>query len=223
MHKNNKLWLSDVKKKYPKSFSKSKVLELGSGTTSELVIRSYFKKCNYTGVDIVGKDQGVKGVDVIAEAGSTKFKKNYFDTLVCFSMLEHDPNWKKSVSHNIQFLKNGALIIFSFGSNGNRRHDPEPWGEVEYDDFIKYCNRLPIKIIDAFFEEERYGYDCAGAFNMIAIKSKTRGKYDYHKINLVKQKPMHSRAFDDLLYVINRTRRNAKIILKKNKYFYNEG
>lgn len=227
MHRNNKLWLKNLKKKYPKSFKSVKVLELGSGTTTnDLVIRSFFKKCKYIGVDLVGEDNGVYGVDVIGKAGSTIFKRNYFDTLICFSMFEHDQTWRKSLSHNLEFLKPDGMIFISFGADGNRRHDPEPWAPVKYDVFLKFCQTKRIKIIDAFFEEERYGYDCAGAFNFIGQKKDKYNnikEFEIESVKLVNSKSLVNRLKDILLYYAIRSRRNIyKIIPLKNKYFYNQ-
>jgi len=182
MHINNKLWLKDLKNTYHRSFKGVKVLELGSGTfdTKELVVRRYFDDCIYVGVDKTGIDGGNRGVDVIAEAKSTKFTKGTFDTLICVSMFEHDPDWKKSLSHNLQWVKDGGMIFISFGAEGNRPHMPYPWKPVPYLEFLKYCFRIGIDITDAFFEEERYGRNCAGSFNAVGIKSepgRTKGHF----------------------------------------------
>jgi SAM-dependent methyltransferase len=225
MHRSNKLWLKYLKKKYPKSFTNAKVLELGSGDTSrELAVRSYFKSCEYVGVDRVGKEHGVYGVDVVKEAGLTDFKNDYFDTLLCFSMFEHDPKWKSSLMHNLKYLKSGAMIFICFGAEGNRRHDPEPWAIVKHADFLNFCFTLPIKVIDAFFEEERYGYDCAGAFDLIAQKKRKLVK-NLTKI-IVKPVPQKSKMQilkDNFLYHAVRFKRNLQNIIHiKQKYFYSQ-
>lgn len=226
MHRSNKIWLSDLKKKYPKSFSRAKVLELGSGdTTGELTIRSGFKNCEYTGVDRVGGDHGVYGVDIIKDAKRTKFKNDYFDTLICFSMFEHDPEWQLSLSHNLKFLRLGAMIFISFGAEGNRRHDPEPWAQVKYGDFLKFCSTLPIKVLDAFFEEERYGYDCPGAFNVVAQRKDTIekdvNKYLISNVRLVPPRSHLQLLIGDAFYYVNRFKINLrnKMYIKR-KYFY---
>lgn len=171
MHTNNKKWLRDLKKQYPSGFVRKSVLELGSGTTEKLLVKPLFEKCQYIGVDKVGKEGGNRGVDIVLEAKHTTFKKNQFDTLVCLSMFEHDPHWRQSFSHNLKWLKPGGYIFLCFGAEGNLHHGPEPWALVPYRKFLNFCTSLPIQILDAFFEEERYGYDgTPGVFDMVAKK-----------------------------------------------------
>lgn len=166
MHDNNLKWLIDLKRAYPAHFNNAAVLELGSGYGQGSRIRAQFTDCRYVGVDIV---EGY-GVDVVSAAKDTQFSEGEFDTLVCLSMFEHDPEWRESISHNIPWVKSGGLIIMCWGAEGNLHHGPEPWCIVPEQEALDYLDTLPIKIVDNFFEETRYGLDCAGAYDLIAIK-----------------------------------------------------
>ncbi len=166
MHKNNQLWLKDLKQKYPNNFINAEVLELGSGYNTVATTKSYFENCKYIGVDTVAG----RGVDVVCAAKNTQFKEEQFDTLLCLSMYEHDPTWRESITHNIPWVKKGGLIIMCWGAEGNLHHGPDPWALVPEKVALAHFATLPIKIIDNFFEEGRYGPDCAGAYDLIAYK-----------------------------------------------------
>jgi len=118
MNSKDHKWLEEKKKQHPEWFKEVRVLELGSRTLNGTV-RDYFENCEeYVGVDwIDGQD-----VDVVCYAHETKFKKEHFDILISFSMLEHDDFWKKSLSHNIPFLKRGGIIMLSWAGIGSIPH-----------------------------------------------------------------------------------------------------
>lgn len=211
MHINNLQWLTDLKGQYPKYFTKAKVLELGSGSTSIPVVRGFFKNCEYMGVDRVGLEGGNHGVDYTIEAKSTNFKKNYFDTLVCLSMFEHDPDWKKSLSHNLPWLKSGGIIIICFGAEGNLHHGPDPWKLVPYKEFLKHASILPFNVLDAFFEEERYGYDgTPGVFNILAKKLR-RGQKKKWSVSAMDVRPVPPRRITFSMHISQSTKFLATI------------
>lgn len=160
MHLNNRKWLEDCKKKYPKNFNKCSVLEIGSQDVNGTA-RDYFEDCDYVGIDI---EQG-KGVDIVMNARKTKFETK-FDTLLFLSVFEHDLNWKNTFKHNIQWIKKGGLCLVSFGSEGNLPH-MDIWKPVPSQEFLSYCKELKVKVAEAFFEEDRYGNGDKGIFNLI--------------------------------------------------------
>jgi len=168
MHHNNILWLRDLREKYPENFTKAKVLEIGSADIAG-TIRSEFIDCKYIGVD---QNSG-PGVDLVSDAKETIFKPEYFDTLAIFSVFEHDLGWKETLKHNLQWLKRGGICIICFGAEGNEPHlvDTIGWKLVPHQEFLDYCLTLPgIRVVDWFFEEERYGKNCAGAFDVLLQK-----------------------------------------------------
>src|SRR6185295_17320064 len=140
-----------------------KILELGSGSQRIAgSIRPYFNEAQeYIGVDI---EEG-PGVDIVSRAQDTKFEENYFDTLAIFSLFEHDLDWKETMSHNIKWLKPGGLIFTCFGAEGNEPH-MSVWQPVPHQEFLDHAKSLGLKVLDAFFEEDRYGKNCAGAYDV---------------------------------------------------------
>lgn len=163
MHLGNKGFLNYLKKKYPESF-RGAVLELGSQDVNGSIRPWFTEARKYVGVDLCPG----KGVDIVSKAAETKFRKYEFDTLACFSMFEHDPDWKRSFSHNLQWLKPGGMIFLCWGAEGNTRHDPEPWALVPVADWDQAAKSWPIEVVEGFFEKKKFNPDCKGAFDVIA-------------------------------------------------------
>ena len=163
MHDNNKKWLNDLKKQYPSNFKDCKVLEVGSKDWNGSV-RSWFENCMYWGIDI---EQG-SGVDQIISA--RKFPSlPIWDTIVSFSVLEHDSEWRSSLHNILGGLKKDGILLMCWGAEGNIKHN-EPWALVPHREVVNYLNKLGFKIIDSFFEEDRYGKNCAGCYNLVVKK-----------------------------------------------------
>ena len=170
MHENNRRWLADLQRAYPDHFHHARVLELGShiwGTPPHDTIRPYFTECHYVGVDALPGP----GVDIAVHARDTQFRTGEFDTLAIFSMFEHDPDWRTSLRHNLGWLRPGGLLVTCFGAEGNAPHLMD-WAIVPHREFLDYCTQdTGLDILDAFFEEERYGINCAGCYNVVGRKS----------------------------------------------------
>jgi len=151
MHHNSYKWLSDLSKQYPRNFKGARVLEIGSYDFNG-TIRDFFSDCDYIGVDALKGP----GVDIVALGEETEFEKESFDTLAVFSVFEHDSNWRKTLSHNLQWVKPNGMIFVSFGAEGNPRHRMN-WKLVPHQEFLDYCSEIGLEIVDAFDENERYG------------------------------------------------------------------
>ena len=165
MHAGNHQFLNSIKTQYPDYFRGKSVLELGSLNINGTV-RIYFDQCQYIGVDkTAGPD-----VDLVCEAKSTSFQPGQFDTIVCTSMFEHDPDWKQSFGHNLQWLKSGGLWVASWGAEGNRHHAPDPWAPVLMADMREFVKTLPLHNVDIFWEREKHAADCDGCADMTAFK-----------------------------------------------------
>jgi SAM-dependent methyltransferase len=157
-------WLVDLKLNYPPLFNKSNILEIGAeGTWPE--VRELFPSGEYTGVDRIAGPN----VDIVGDAATIEFTRS-FDVILCLSMFEHDPQWKDSLTHILQYLKPGGYVIGCHGAEGNLHHGPAPWEPVPSQEFLDFCETLPVIVMDSFFEEERYGPDCAGAFDWLLKK-----------------------------------------------------
>jgi hypothetical protein len=66
-------------------------------------------------------------------------------------MLEHDPRWRESLAHNLQWLKRGGLLLLSWGAEGNLRHDPEPWAWVPVIDVKDWASSMKLTILEGFW------------------------------------------------------------------------
>jgi len=165
MNKTNKIVLADWKKKYSDNFKNCNVLELGSADVNGSV-REFFENCKYIGVD----KRKASGVDIVCEAKNTRFWKDYFDTLISFSMIEHDPDWKESLKNNIEWLRKDGLLMICYGAEGNNPHYDGGFHIIVSHKKILSFLKKDFAIIDNFFEEERYKNDCPGAYYIIARK-----------------------------------------------------
>ena len=170
MHGANFEFLDEIKLKYPEYFSNCKVLEIGSCTSwnnKPPAFESYFDNCEYTGIDIIEGE----GVDIVVRAQDAVFPKKHFDTILCFSVFEHDPDWKTALSHNLSFVKDDGMLFLAWGANGNRPHKPYPFKEVSEQEFLDFVKTLPVEVIKSFFERTRYkGYAIGGYVAILKVK-----------------------------------------------------
>lgn len=178
MHENNRRWLTDLRSTHPAFFHRARVLEIGSriwGTPSD-TIRPFFTECDYIGID---KMDG-PGVDIrVDDVGHLPLDFPWVDTLAIFSVFEHDPNWRQTLRLSVEMiLRPGGLLVTCFGAEGNQHHAPEPWAPVPHAEFLKHGVAIGLVIMDAFFEEERYGRNCAGCYNVVAGKPLATGVVD---------------------------------------------
>lgn len=168
MHDNNHKWLRDLQKAYPQAFHDVAVLEIGSkiwGVPPNDTVRPYFTDCYYVGVD---REDG-PGVDVVSEVSNLTFVPESFDVLVSFSLFEHDPAWRSTLKSALRFLCPGGLLFTCFGAEGNLPHLMR-WAIVPHRQFLLECVANDLTVLDHFFEEDRYGKDCAGCYNVVAMK-----------------------------------------------------
>lgn len=160
------MWLGHLRGRYKEYFNKAKVLEIGSYNVNGTA-RDFFVDCEYVGVD---RDEG-PGVDVVSQATETEFEPLYFDTLICLSVFEHDFEWASGFEHALQWVRKHGLIIVSWGAEGNLPHG-QSWAPVPSGAFMeKVKNGWSIRILDHFFEHDRYhDPSVSGVFNVLAIK-----------------------------------------------------
>jgi len=178
MHANQFLTLADWKTKWPKSFENCKVLELGSLNAAghgpegpHGTVRIYFNNCEFVGID---KQSGLC-VDIVVEAKDTKFTKNYFDTLISSSMFEHDPEWKESLAHNIQWIRPGSMLFFNFGAEGNNVHNCGGFHIiVPHKEFLSSCRKLGLEVLESFWEEEKWGGNSPGSYCVVCKKPESK-------------------------------------------------
>ncbi len=166
MHVNNHKWLADVRNSHPQHFDGARVLEIGSKNWNGTA-REHFANCRYVGID---REPGA-GVDIVVDGDDVPAQlQRDFDTLVMLSVFEHDPHWRHTLAKYLPHLRPGALVVTCFGAEGNLPHPPMPWAQVPHREFLDYAVTLPLEVLDSFFENDRYGNECAGCFNVLMRK-----------------------------------------------------
>lgn len=165
MHVGNEQWVADIQKRYSDEITGAKLLELGSlninGTARDLM-----KPATWIGID----QTAGPCVDIVCRAAETAFTEAEFDVILSTSMIEHDPDWRESLAHNLFWLKPGGLFLLSWGAEGNHRHDPEPWAAVPVGDVLQWCLNMKLEILEACWEKHRYEGDCMGCYDMVLRK-----------------------------------------------------
>lgn len=164
MHQNNRRWLTELSLERPGWFDGTRVLEIGAAGADPF-IRDLFTTDDYTGIDIVPGPN----VDLVADAKFHKHDLSY-DVIMCFSVLEHDPGWETIMENAYDLMHPGSMMIGCHGAEGNLHHGPEPWAIVSARNFLFAVTDIGFVVIESFFEEERYGPDCAGAYDWILTK-----------------------------------------------------
>lgn len=167
MHVGNQDWLESLRLQYEQRIRGASILEIGSMDWNGSARSHFGAAARYIGVDHLAGPS----VDVVSSAAKTSFAREEFDILICLSLFEHDPEWKDSLEHNLQWVKKGGLIVLCWGAEGNLPHDPQPWAIVPVAAFMEASKRWPIKVIDAFFECDRYTPDCPGCYDVLAVKT----------------------------------------------------
>jgi hypothetical protein len=166
MHQGNRDWLALLRHRYAAEIKGSSILEIGSMDWNGSA-RPYFSTAaRYVGVDHAPGPS----VDVVCPAAETKFKPLEFDILICLSVFEHDPDWRRSFCHNLQWIKEWGLLIVCWGAEGNLCHGPLPWAIVPVNDFMKMSQESNVFIVERFFESERFTPDCSGCYDVVARK-----------------------------------------------------
>jgi SAM-dependent methyltransferase len=152
LHKEVKLFLRKVKRRFPKSFVDCKVLELGSlddnGTP-----RPFFRNCEYVGVDW----RAGPCVDIVSFVHDLGFGDATFDTVVSTEMLEHDRFAEQSFLTGFRFLKPGGLLVFTCANEKRPKHRLEHGFQNYYEGVTKqqllgWCSKCEFASL--FVEEE---------------------------------------------------------------------
>ena len=124
MHNEVRSFISSVRQMYPAFFFRSKVVEMGSLNICGSLRHFFWFNKKYVGVDL-GKG---KGVDVICHAHEYIPMGFYPDVVASCEMLEHDANWKSSLTNMYSILKPYGLFIMTCAApdrleHGTRKHN----------------------------------------------------------------------------------------------------
>jgi len=101
----------------PQFFYNKKVLEIGSLYICGSV-RSYFRDCNYTGLDVAPG----RGVDLVCEGQSYTAPDAEYDHIISCEAMEHNPAWKETFLNMTRLTKPGGLITLTCASYGRAEH-----------------------------------------------------------------------------------------------------
>lgn len=110
-HREQIEFVKSLKAQFPRRFARVNVLEFGSRNVNGTV-RDLFSGCFYCGVDAVSGP----GVDYVCEAAQFPddwpevFGRDWQTVFSC-EMLEHDPNWRQSVSVMVRAVAPGGMFF----------------------------------------------------------------------------------------------------------------
>lgn len=142
MHKEQRVFVKGVKKKYPWYFEKTKVIDVGSLDINGNN-RYLFKGSSYLGIDIVAG----KNVDLVGPAHEALIKCPPVDVVISTECLEHDKDWKLTLQAMYHSLRRGGLMIMTCAGMGREEHgtnDHHPWCSPGTNDY--YENRSVFDI-----------------------------------------------------------------------------
>lgn len=156
-HPEQRNFVKYIKDKFPNFFSNKKVIEIGSLNINGS-IRSFFKDCEYLGVD-VGKG---KDVDLVCEGQKLDHSNDFYDVSASCECFEHNPYWLETFINMHRMTKKNGLVFFTCATTGRKEHgtnksnkEASPLTEWEYyknlteEDFTKN-----IDIYNMFSEYE---------------------------------------------------------------------
>jgi len=117
MHPEARHFMSFVKNAYPESFTRIRILDVGSGDINGNN-RFLCTECEYHGNDVVQ----APNVTIVSKTKDLDFPDEYFDTIISTECFEHDPEYRESLSRIYEMLKPGGLLAFTCASSGRPEH-----------------------------------------------------------------------------------------------------
>lgn len=106
-----------VKEKFPSSFFRSKVLDIGSLDVKGNN-RCLFQYCEYLGIDLGAGNN----VNLVCSGHELNKPDNYFDTIISTETFEHDKNYRETIQNVMRMLKLGGLFLFTCASSNRKEH-----------------------------------------------------------------------------------------------------
>ncbi len=115
MHQEQSEFIQRVKARFPHWFVSRSVLDCGSRDINGNN-REFFAACQYTGIDIV------PGPNVDTVTRIHEFQGGLYDTIICTEAFEHDEHFQESITHMINMLGTGGVLIFTCATIGRAEH-----------------------------------------------------------------------------------------------------
>jgi hypothetical protein len=162
------LWVRDM---YPQYFNGKVVIDIGSLDINGSN-RQYFKKCEYTGVDIIaGKnvDRIGRAHELLPEIGYNTYfnnverqyeKKPRVETIISTEALEHDVFYRETLHAMYYSLVPRGLMIITAAGEGRQEHgtsNHSPADSPATNDYYKnisnemFAEVLPPELFDVYF------------------------------------------------------------------------
>lgn len=117
-HKQQIQFCKLVRKKFPRHFIGINVVDVGSLDVNGNN-RRYFKKCTYTGIDIIPG----KNVDLVMPGHLfLRDRVNEYRTIISTECLEHDKLWAHTLQAMYGALKPGGLLLVTAAGDGREEH-----------------------------------------------------------------------------------------------------
>lgn len=116
-HPSQMQFVGSVKDRYPSSFNKTKVLEVGSLNINGTV-RDFFADCNYLGVDL---GPGAM-VDLVCSGHELDHPDHTYDVAISTECFEHNPYWAETFANMLRMTRPGGLIVFTCATTGRPEH-----------------------------------------------------------------------------------------------------
>jgi SAM-dependent methyltransferase len=113
-------WVRDFRNSNWQFDSRGRVLEVGSQNVNGSPRGMFWEAPEYIGIDA----ESGPGVDIVMPAADVakKWSAEHFDTVLCFEMLEHDPNPWQSLRAMKRVLRIGGLLMISTPTFGFPLH-----------------------------------------------------------------------------------------------------
>jgi SAM-dependent methyltransferase len=147
---------------------KCKILSIGAGTGGDLAVLKEFGNVYAFDVDQNVIDMIPDNMVVekkVADAQAIPYKKNQFDIVVAFEVLEHIPNDSKAVEEINRVLKPGGLLFFSVPAF-NALFGPKDKAHFH----MRRYNKKMIRKLFTGFKEHRIGYWMFSLFAPVALQ-----------------------------------------------------
>ena len=151
MHVEAKAFMDYCQKHFPKFYSGTRVLDVGSGDLNGNNRYLFDSTCEYNGNDV----HAGPNVTIVSKTSELAFPDDYFDIIVSTECFEHDADYANSMQKILKMLKPGGLFPFTCASiarpeHGTRKCDPNASiaGRVKMEGWIDYYRNLTIRDVD---------------------------------------------------------------------------
>lgn len=145
-HTEQLQFIQGVRWRFPASFRKARVLEIGSYNVNGTVRDLFDDPQVYIGLDLApGRD-----VDVVCH-GADYFCDEQFDTIISTECFEHDARWAETFANMHRLCKHGGLCLFTCASNQRHEHGTRRTSPADTALATDYYRNLNVKDFEDTF------------------------------------------------------------------------